>query len=449
MNGCVIESQYERDSKLSPYINSTSDLLSEGQILHFVDNFDYNNKYSMVMDEMESLSGFMINGEVSDIGLSNDFLSGNSSISFIAKPYGNSSILVAKRTFDEPLNLYRWTSTGVFSCWIKLENAREIAGVRMILFDNSSSCSFIELVNLQGPPNELKINGFRPDYFLPKQNNGMNMWMDYQLVNGWNYIFWDTNNHTGNINMEKVLGYQFEIRFYDNFYRYIILDDFRVQDGLQIENNPTGGKWYSPLGMPMYGVFDADIEYLRLLNVRQTQYISNGDHVRILSNAKTPINFTMKIIFSIDGIKNDSQSLVNNYVRFAWDFDNEYDPGHDAFIAFMSLQYAKFGLLTVYHIKRYFVQGQEPTAFSSDNRVTFFPKENQKYEIDITTIGQHTEATIYSINGFLLQKQAHVEYTFQRERNTKRYPISIEATGNIHLNLYKVEVLNLSPPSAS
>lgn len=426
------ETQFEIDS--NNYSLSKTDTLKDKEIItHLVDNFDsYENKYSQVIDS-----------ELNKIKI-------------------DSNELILRKKLNNPLDLSKWDGNGVLYGWLDIEDSNDISSVQLILISKSGSRSFLIIENTLNSKNTLKIDDKDiPDYYLPK-DEGLNKWEDFLLVNGANFLFWRGDNYTesGKFDIKDVEEYKLIVKTANLSEQNIIFRDLWVADGLQIEKNPTNGNWHNPNGMPMYGLFYPYPNHLKLVSVRQAQYISNGDHARIISNLKTPENFTMRVVFSIEDIedKNSSKSLLNgfklkdkenlenNYVRIAWDFDDVYDPGHDDSFVFISLQYNKFGLSRVYPIVRYFEQGQEPKLFNDSNRIEFKPEENKKYEIDITVIGQKTKATIYSINRGKLYKEGEVNYVFDKERPKEAYPIAIESTGKIKLNLYKIEVLNLREP---
>lgn len=192
---------------------------------------------------------------------------------------------------------------------------------------------------------------------------------------------------------------------------------------------------------------------LRLHNVRQIQYPSNGDHSRILTNVSTPENFTLVTTIKLvnlgdkgfsewwDKLLKKDKSRYNTYFRLQYDFDNDYDPGHDWYGLFWSLEYEKLGLLNVYPIVRYFQQGQGPARFNQLNRVSLSPKENTPYTIVLYVRGQYAKAVIYEKSGVCLVKLAEVENTFERKRSLlKNYPLSIEITGESHLEVSSFEL---------
>ena len=84
------------------------------------------------------------------------------------------------------------------------------------------------------------------------------------------------------------------------------------------------------------------------------------------------------------------------------------------------------------------------TSFTTKNRSVFRPKNNTLYQINLTVRGQHNTASLYEVRSSgVLEELAKVEYTFKRNRRDERFPLSIEATGNTHLEIYLIEVLAL------
>lgn len=70
------------------------------------------------------------------------------------------------------------------------------------------------------------------------------------------------------------------------------------------------------------------------------------------------------------------------------------------------------------------------------------------YLLDLTVQGQHSVSSLYVVkNGGRIQEIGRVEHTFERQRPEKRLPLSIEATGNAHLEIYQIELLSLEVPS--
>lgn len=461
------ESQFIVDSKqVTDNINSIPIDYPKGEdiMYHFVDNFDSYKEYSYSIDQMEDINNVYLYGDVNNLKLSDDDYGGEKSISFDLLPGDNNRLMIERR-FDTPLDISRWNSAGVFSSWIKFEDSNVASKVSLVIEDiNSNSREYNSLENLiSTETDQIKSNDVFPDYTLPEQE-GVKKWEDFKLVNNWNYLFWraDSFQEVSKVDMSKIVKYKIIITLGEKREnkQNIKIDNLRVSDGLQKKKNPTNGVWYAPNAMPQYGVFDIDGKNddlkIRLLNVRQEQYPSNGDHTRIISNKLMPLDFTMRTRFKFVNLEPKSklpgwlQKVLsvkpprkNTYFRLQYDFDTEYDPGHDWFGTFISLENQKFGLITVYPIERYFKQGQEPINFDEKSRIEFVPEENVEYELDLKVIGSFAKAVIYQVKGNNLKKVGEVEYTFNRERSNNRGPLSIEATGNTHLEVYSVEVLSL------
>jgi hypothetical protein len=135
--------------------------------------------------------------------------------------------------------------------------------------------------------------------------------------------------------------------------------------------------------------------------------------------------------------------LHNTYVRLQWDFDNEYDPGHDWSGIYSSLEYGYLGLRRVYPIERYFVQGSEPDGNAHEGRTRFRPAAGRTYEFNVKVEGQRAQVVVYEIRGARCRRVARLDHTFRKPRQEKRYPIAVETTGNIQIELHSVEVVSL------
>lgn len=430
---------------------------------------EYKN-YSFPIDQMEENSGFISSNPKTNIKNSKDNYGGLESTQFIVKNI-NGKLFLSKE-LSEPLDLSRWQKRGIISLWMKLDKPQCVKNISVIFIDNRN-ISF-QTYNLENKvldqPNKIKQDDPYPDYYLFKDNSSLNKWEDFMLIEDWNYLFWKIDGNFSekeDINFSKITAYKISLKLDTNCNNVKInLDNLRIQDGLQRYSNPLNGAWYAPNGAPMYGIFDVDqVEgkngsyKVRLLNVKQKQYPSNGDHARILSNFSTPVNFTMKIKFRFlnVGLEEDSilkkisnlivekKNLKNTWFRLQYDFDNAYDPGHDWFGVFISLEYNKLGLISVSPIVRYFEQEQEPRAFNKTSRISMSIKAGKTYELDLTAIEQYAKATIYGAEGSKLRKIGTVEYSFNRKRygDERRYPLSIEATGNTHLEIDSIELVRI------
>ena len=439
---------------------------SDGEIRYLYEDFSGYAEYSRSIDSFEHDVALKINGRPLETENSWDNYGGEWSIRFEVGPEDATYQELHIEREIPSVNLSRWNEEGVFSAWIKLENSSGVDAISLKLVDeNGYFRVFRKLENYHGPEgNEIMQDDLHNDYFLPETILSPK-WEDYMLSEGWNFLFWPANefSESAGFDIGKVYAYEIIIETNPKFERQTVgLDNLRVSDGLQKEKNPTNGAWYAPIGLPQYGVWDIDDNKIRLMNVRQTQYPSNGDHTRLLSRKNVPENFKLRIQFKLVNLaegnwlqrhtflKNRHNVRDNTWIRIAYDFENSYDAGHDWFGLFMSLEYEKFGLITVIPKERYIKQDQEPagTSFTSTNRREFQPKEDTLYHIDLTVQGQHNIANLYEVRSSGVFKGLEtVEYTFKRSRGDERFPLSIEATGNTHLEIYLIEVLALDGTS--
>ncbi len=350
-----------------------------------------------------------------------------------------------------PNDLSRWESGGVITTWTLIDDYEKIRRVDLVLKDsNGHEVKFngIENLNISREANQIKSNDEFPDYNLKLcKNQSLNNWEDFMLVNGKNLIFWEWNETLDldmkNITSIKALNENEEVQLFD----------IVIHDGLCQDINSLNGNWYSPNGLPQYGVWWVENYNLKMVNVEQEQYPSNGDHVRIISKEMTPKNFVMKVVFDVKRLPKDYRdnpilkyfketNRDNTFVRIAWDFDNVYDPGHDQTLLFLTADYNYIGLQRVYPIERYFRQGQEPS--NNEAKTRFKLKEGKTYEIDIIVENQETKAIIYEVSSLFLRKKAEVGYTFKKPRPEQPYPFSIESTGNIEITLKSVHIKELN-----
>lgn len=447
---------------------------SEKDIYYIADDFDsYGNIYSRYIDQMEDIEDVILLGKARDLKISSEHYGGDKSISFVVynnhiydnDTYNNdnNTSAVIRRTFEQHLNLSKWDNRGYFTSWLRLNNITGILGISLKIGDNNENYRlFNELPNLQADDLDIiQVDDIYPNIQY-MYNEGVSEWQDFRLVKGWNYLFWRADNFTdiGNVDLYNITWYEIVINLSNSFNEQNInLDNLRVQDGLQRYDNPTNGSWYSPNGVPQYGIFDIDEPVegskdfkIRLLNVRQSQYVSNGDHGRILSKKAMPINFTAQIYFKLvdlpkkwkGNIFNYSSNRNNTWFRVQYDFDNEYDPGHDWFGAFISLEHDKFGLASTFPVIRYLKQKQEPIEFTKESRIDISIKKDVLYILDIKALGQYEKAIIYEVNNGCTSEIGNVEYVFKRQRYgyDRRYPLSIEVRGNVHADIYSVHVIS-------
>ena len=200
-------------------------------------------------------------------------------------------------------NLSRWESKGIITAWSFIDDYRKIKRIDLILKDsNGREIRFdgIENINISREANKIKSNDEFPDYnFKLCKNQSLNKWEDFMLINGKNFFFWEWDETLDldmqNITAIKALNENEELQIFD----------IVIHDGLCQDINSLNGKWYSPNGLPQYGVWWVENSKLRIVNVEQEQYPSNGGHTRIISKEMTPENFVMKVVFEVKYLPKD------------------------------------------------------------------------------------------------------------------------------------------------
>ena len=423
--------------------------VDSGNVLaYFSDNFGAYLGNQIVLDNFENASAWTVNGQQGALEPSAEHYGGNSSISFAVDSISNSIAL--EKQFDPPSDLSRWQKSGYITMWMKIEDPQGIDSASLQFEDASGNRrTYAPLPNVHSSsPNTLADDPAYPNILYAKEEKDSFEWTDFVLAPGWNYLFFRTDqfNDTGAVDLSRVSKMSLSFNLSSGHPQKLIFNDLRIQDGLQRSKNPTGGIWHPPLGRPQYGIYDIDVgrngAELRLLNVRNSQYPSNGDHARMLTYANMPIDFALRTRFRFDSI---GENLTNTYLRVTYDFEPDWDPGHDWFGAYLSLQYKKMGLMSVQPLKRKELQQQEPSIGSSEATSPFSPKENVSYQLDIVALGQNAFATIYELNGSDFIARASVNYTFSRPRYgaDRRYPLAIESTGNVRTIIEAVEVVSL------
>lgn len=426
----------------------------DGTLKYLSEDFDGYAKNSTLIDSFDDITQIQTEGTVGPFELSSDKnYEGRYSLGFNIAPNKNNQVVVSK-SFSHPLNIWRWKDSGYVTMWMNIQDRKGISGVTLKLGDAAGAYrEFKMLPNLQTDfPNFMNDNDAFVDLPYPEKTSASE-WTDFWLNKGWNYLPWRigagyTKDHE-NVDFTNITWYEILLTTTSKLPKqHIMIDDLRIQDGLQKEKNVVGGNWAPPLGMPQYGVYDINQikpgDYvLNLLNVRPSQYPSNGDHGRLLSKNGTPDNFTFRTRFAVNDV---GPSTNNTWLRIFYDFDPIYDPGHDWFGTYFSFDYKKFGLLTVIPLERFSMQTQEPLESQDEAtfRKTFVPKPNTQYEYNLTVHGQHARATVYEVTGDRLIQRATVDNTFTRKRyKDKRYPIGIEITGNIKATVYNMELVEL------
>ena len=354
----------------------------EGVISHLVEDFSAYDEYSESLDQFEDTRGLISNGSIE--GTLPDNCGGEKSVQIVTS---NRETTVS-RVINKDLG--RWQDHGVFTMWINLRDETVVDRIDLRLIDEDGkdvTLNGIQLVHLPRERNTLKTDDEFPDFFF-RGRQALLKWEDYLLIPDWNYVFWEYAKPLP-IDMGHIKAYEVRVICNTERSQPMLFDNLRIQDGLLRERNPLNGNWYSPNGLPMYGVFDYEGKgRVRLLNVKWDQYPSNGDHVRILSREATPENFLMRVRLKMVNLapKNISawprwmkswfpakgkNSRFNTYFRLQWDFDNAYDPGHDWSGIYNSIEYEYLGFCRVYPIERYFEQGSEPGRVPEKQRCLF------------------------------------------------------------------------------
>ncbi|OQB05696.1 MAG: hypothetical protein BWY19_00829 [bacterium ADurb.Bin212] len=422
----------------------------DNSISYLRENFCSYRSNSKIIDEVEDIKNINLNGNAESLELSSENYAGKNSINFsLSNQTKGDKAIIERKSLS--LDLSRWKKDGIFSAWAKFEKPEDISSVTLILESkNGAKRIYNELQNVNiNEENKIRVNDPHPDYSLPEGEN--QYWQDFQLVYGWNYLFWrgDQYSDSGDFLVNQVVAYQLNFNLRQDYAsgKKIHVDNVRVSDGVQKSNNPLGGNWYAPNGMPQYGVFDLSGEQecnLRLINVRREQYPSNGDHARILSNYTTPQNFAFKTRFKIIDPAPGYVNENNSYLRFQYNFDDEYDPGHDWFGAFISFEYKNFGLISVEPVERYTKQRQEPENFPFSARKHFVFDKDKEYQIELVVRSNKAQAHLYQVySNNKLKKISSVSYDFKRPRSDIGRPFSIETTGSYHMLIKEIEILNL------
>jgi hypothetical protein len=444
------QSQFDRDTvNQRPYLaahpakGSAVELNSAGALHYLYDDFaSYAGVNSKLIDSMDV--------PPPGLGTDEDAIEGKRATAGTLSNHDGQPIIL-HTTLPRPVDLARWAHDGYLTLWLKIADGAGISGVSITLGDaKGATRRTAVLPNLQTSyPNFPNANDPFVDLAYPEPTHAAE-WTDFRLTPGWNLLPWRMDQATdeATVDLARITWYDITLATTPALNRQpMSVDDLRVSDGLQLARNAVGGAWAPPLGMPQYGVFDVDrisptSSALRLLNVRQTQYPSNGDHGRLLSRQGAPLNFAMRARFSL----NQRGSTNNTWLRLLYDFDPDYDPGHDWFGSYLSFDYHKFGLQTVIPVERFAVQAQEPadTTGKGSYRTDLSTSNGVVYEYQVTVRGQRATATVYEVHGGRLYQRASVSYTFTRARYAdKRYPIGIEITGNVQATIYAVELMEL------
>ena len=332
-------------------------------------------------------------------------------------------------------DLSRWQKAGSITGWVDIADWQKVDQIDLVLTDSSGKSVTLEgIENLKISREENKIKSDDP--FPNAEFNceqKLTSWEDFLLVNGTNFVFWEFDKNLG-IDMAHIASWQ----AVDGDV-VMPVNDLVIHDGLCDDVNSLNGLWHTPNGLPQYGVWWPQNGQLRMRNVEQEQYPSNGDHVRILSSLGTPQNFILKTRFTVLDLGKD---LENTYIRLAWDFDDQFDPGHDETIVYNTFKYKYLGLQRVFPIQRYFQQGNEPQSSDMDAKTRFAFKKGHTYEIDVKVEGKDTWVEVYEIKKNFFVRKAKLNYSFKKERPVFSYPFAMETTGNVEVSLDSFEVWN-------
>ncbi len=454
-SGCASSNQFQNDTQSIGL--PTENLVNwNGTVSHFKDDFSHYSQNSKVFEPFDNLTNLEINGRYENVKLSSESYAGQKSLSLTISPVTSDNVMLSiKKNLNTPLDLSRWSKNGIISMWTKLENRKGITGVGLKIGDkNNNYREFKSIKNLQiDLPNNFDIDDAYPDVILNSDIFGPKQWTDYWLNKGWNYLFWKADRphfqEFGTLDMSKITW--LEITFYENkevSKQEILLDDLRIQDGIQENDNALGGVWYPPSNEPQNGVFELDkfsenTYVAKLLHIPETQYPGNNDQGRMVLNYATPMNFAMKTKFMLTNFPKNDLERVNTWLKIEYDFDDQFDIGNSWFASFVSFEWNKFGLSAFRPIEKDDWEQWDPrnegVLGTSSN---FTPKENTPYEIHLTVRGQKAVASIYEVSGGCLVPRATTRFTFPgvpRQEN-KRYPFSLETTGNVKAEIFSVEI---------
>lgn len=457
--GCENTNQFKNDTGLAEGEDRPNSINESGTVHYFKDNFSGYSKNSRLIEQFDDLENYSLSGNYQHVGLNNDRIGGKNSLSLQLTPLNQEfETLSIKKSLNQPLDLSRWNDTGVLSTWLKIENRKGISGVGLKIGDNTNNYRTFQVIkNLQMDiPNNYDSDDVYPDVSFASGTATPTIWTDFWLNEGWNYLFWKINKlnyaDTGKVDMKNISWFEISVQEDKNLSpQEILLDDFRIVDGLQKNANSLGNNWYPPDNEPQNGIYDWDVigenSYsAKLLNISESQYPTNGNHGRMVLAYGTPLNFSLRTRFILTNFPKTRKERTNNWFRVAYDFDSSFDAGHDWFGSFISFEWNKFGLTTVIPIEKDNIQEWEPKSEDTlGSSVDFTPQENIPYEIQLTVRGQKAIASIYEVRGNCLALKGTTEYEFRRPRHgeDKRYPFCLGITGNIKASILEFEIKEL------
>jgi hypothetical protein len=494
----TIFDSFSKDSSLGhdfAYGIQSTYLSNEGTMAYLYEDFSGYAENQHIIDEFEAPASWSVNTEIGKLQAIDEYYGGAGALAYMVPPDMGREITLSKiiGSFDAD----RWSTSGYITMWIKVTNRDGIDSVTIVFEDNQGNKRvYTPLENVHtDAPNTFANDLEYPDLVYPEGDPNRDMWVDFVIENGWNYLLWraDMYNDSDNrvVDMSNIEKVHVQLQVNDRLVGHtLIFDDLRIQDGLQRFSNPTGGAWHPPHGRPQYGVYDIDRKdddtgyELRLLNVRNTQYPSNGDHARMISASPVPVDFVMRVKFTFIQLGREDETLVlptpfpawmppdirelqvskgqrdNTYFRITYDFEPSWDPGHEWYGAYTSLQYNRFGIMSVWPVERNILQDQEPPAGARTASTEFVAQEGVQYEMHLLAKGQFLSATMYEVrdsnhngngkgngngNDECLERKTGTSYVFEQKRHgsDKRYPLAIESTGSMRSIIHEVELISL------
>lgn len=456
---CETNNQFQDDTGITEESNLPNKINESGTVNYFKDDFSGYSQNSKLIEQFDDLDDLSINGGYQNEKLSSDNISGQGSLSLELTPINqDSSNILIKKSLSQPLDLSRWDESGALTMWMKIENRKGIPSIGLRIGDKDNNYRSYQVINnLQMDiPNNYDSNDIYPDVSFNPTSDKPAVWTDFWLNRGWNLLFWKINksnySDTGAIDTKNITWFEIIIQEENNLSsQEILLDNFRVADGFQKDANTLANNWYPPNNEPQNGIFDLDKidneKYgVKLINVSESQYPSNGNRGRMVLNYNTPLNFSLRTRFMLTNFPKNEQEKVNTWFRIAYDFDSSNSVGHDWFGSFISFEWNKFGLTAVTPIEKDNIQEWEPKNENIlGSSVDFTPRENAIYEIQLTVRGQNATASIYEVNNNCLINKGRVSFEFQRQPQEEKnqYPFCLEVTGNIKANIYDFEIKEL------
>ncbi|NUP98348.1 MAG: hypothetical protein HUU35_00695 [Armatimonadetes bacterium] len=415
-------------------------LAADGSVRYLHDDFRAEPERQAVVDGFEQPGAWWANGQQGCLRRSADGWAEGGAGEVWLPARGN--LLVLQRRL-QPLNLRRWQATGYATLWLRCEAPEAIASVQLCLGGGGCWRLYEPLANpASGVTNTIADEPRLPDLALRVRDRGRGRWVDFGLARGWNLLLWrlDRYQEVGLPDLAEIGQIALRLTLRPRVGASLVaLDELRFQDGLQRHDNPLASRWTPPYGRPQFGVYERLSNGLRLRNVRVDQYPSNGDHARLVTQAPLPRDFALRLEFTLTNL--DPERRRNGWLRVTYDFEPERDAGHQWFGAFLSLEYERLGLSAVWPAG---VKGQvreEPERGCRLASKRFRARAGQRYRLDLLAVGQAAIVRIYTVDGQRVRPRATVGYVFRRPRGDQRYPLALEATGNVRVVLHEVEII--------